>query len=404
MKRSNCFTPIFYVRGLNPPYTEGHIQIVNNMVRALLSQDIGSIIFNYRYNLIHSENHKAQKEERFEQTIPIVYREDVFHGGRHSILAYSSLMETLATLKFLSVEKNLISSGRYYVVNIVNAFRYPRILVKKLLKVPIVAHFYMRKAILKSLVKLVVDKADTIITSSQTVAHHLEKTYNISRKKTEIVYPPIDVNLYKPVDKNQVRKNLAISEDDKIILYMGNLRRNRFPEKKVLKTLRDLVETNFRTRLFILAPRNNENIRRSLEIKTEIEKLNLTANVKIKVEDLSENEKSLIYGVADIFLFPSLDPTTSTEPPLTVLEAMASGLPVISSNLSSMREIITDGSNGFLVAFNNEKSLTEKISSLLESDKIMRRFSSNARAYIVKEMSFVVSCKKLVQIYKRTFS
>jgi len=398
LQRSSGFTPIFYVRGLNPPYTEAHIQVVNNIVKALLLQNIDSIIFNYRY-----KNHQNPNEKKFEQNIPIVYRDEVFHGERKSVAVYSSLMETLATLKFLLIEKNLKFNGRHYVVNIVNCFRYPRVFAKEFLKTPIVLHFYMRKAMMGSLVNIIVDKADKIITSSKSVAHYIEKTYNISERKTEILYPPTDVNFYKPVDKNQARRKLGISEKDKVILYIGNLRRERFPEKIVLQVLQCLVKDNIKIKLLIFAPKTDENIRRSVEIKAKVKKLDLTANVKIKAEDLSEKEKSIIYGGSDVFLFPSLDPTVAVEPPLTVLEAMASGLPIVSNDMPSVREMITDEINGLIVPLKNAEcsDLADRISPLLRDDEKITSLSFNARQTIVKKASFAHSCKKLIEIYSQ---
>jgi len=374
------------------------------MIKALSSQNIESIIFNYRYDVIWPNDQKCD-EKRYEQKIPVVNREEVFHGGRKSVTVYSSLMEMLATLKFLLIEKNLESKSDRYVVNVVNCFKYPRFFAKCFLKAPIVPHFYSRKAIRGELAKIIIDKADKIITSSKTVANYLEETYNVNKKKMEILYPPMNVNFYRPSDKNQARRMLRQSEEDEIILYIGNLRRNRFPEEIVLQTLYNLAKEDTKIKLLIFTPRNDENIKRALEIKTKAKKLNLMANIRIKVENLSEKKKHIVYVASDLFLYPSLDPTGAIEPPLTILEAMASGLPVISNDLPSAREIIHDGINGYLVSIRDEQDtgLAEKISELIGNSEIITKLSYNARKCIVEEMSYSNSCIKLINVYKDAF-
>jgi len=400
-----CFTPIFYTRGANHPYTEGCIQVVNNMMKALSLRGIKSVNFNYKYSSISPTNHQTSYQQKVEQKIPLFTREEVFHGERRSIVAYASLMETLTATRLLMAEKSLRidqqSNRRTCVVNIVNCFRYPRVIAKTFLRGSIVLHFYMRREIAGSLVNIAIDKADKIVTSSRTVAHYIEKTYNVKKRKIETLYPPVDMDLYRPINKVRAKEKLGYSEEDRIILYMGNLRRTRFPEEIVLQTLSELIKENRKIQLLIFAPTNSENISRYQEIGARIKKLNLTNRVKIEVKDLSENEKSLAYGGSDIFLFPSIDHATAIEPPLTVLEAMSSGLPVISNNVSSICEMINDGLNGYIVDLNTQESsqLAGKVSSLLMDEEAFTKLSNNSRSSIADKVSFASSCQGLVQIF-----
>ena len=402
-----AITPIFYVRGLNNPYNEGHIQVVNNLVKALLSQKIESIVLNYKYKINSDNTRENFLSKRYEQKIPFFFRETVFHERKKSVVAYSSLMEAILTPKFILTEKSFTSHGHYCVTNVTNCFKYPRVLAKFIFKNPLVVHFYIGQSSNGSLTKVILDKADAIVVSSKTVAMHIQKTQNIETKKIGVVYPPVDTNFYRPINKIHARKRLGISKDEKIILYIGNLSENRFPERIVLDTLKDVTKQYPKTTLLVFAPQSVKNARRSKEIEVNIKKNNLKKFVKVKVQNLSPTQKILFYGLSDLFLFPSLDPSTATEPPLTLLEAMASGLPVVSNDLPSVREIITEGKDGSIVSLegaSESKELTNKLAYLLGNEDVLTNMSTATRNKSVGKMALSVSGRKLLEIYENIFN
>ena len=407
MGKIDNIIPIFYVRGYNPPYTEAHIEVVRSIVKALLLKNIRSVVFNYKYSTDDQnaectlKNREDAGAVKFEQHIPLIDREDLFHRSIKPKIVYASLMETLATPRFLSIERCMSGHGRC-VVNIINCFKYPRIFAKRFSALPIVFHFYKRNMIMENMMRFLVDNIDMIVASSKSLAYHVETKYNVSRMKIEVIYPPVDTKVYKPIDKNESRAKLGLQKEAKIILYMGNLRTSRFPEEIVLQVITKLVKECPDTKLLIFSPRTYENIKRKLEILAKTKRLNLTANVRINVKNLSEEEKIGIYSGSDIFLYPSLTPTAAIEPPLTILEAMASGLPVISNDIPSIKEVVTDRVNGLIFPFRNGEValLEERISSLLRDNNVITELSYNARQNIVKKLSLDNSCRKLVEIYR----
>jgi glycosyltransferase involved in cell wall biosynthesis len=400
-------TPIFYVRGYNPPYTEGHIVIVRNLMKALLLQNIRSVVFNYKYHIgfQNEENNIKNCEDtgkvEFEQYIPLIDRESVFHQGIKSKIVYASLLETLGIPRFLSIEKCMRRSRRC-IVNVINCFRYPRIFAKKFSTSPVILHFYTRKTIMKNTIKMLLNRVDLVITSSKSLACHLEKKYEMGKPKIQTIYPPIDTEFYKPLDKIQSRWRLGLKRSAKLVLYLGNLRKPRFPEDIVLRLMKKLVKKEPEIELLVFSPENNENLKRRMEILSKASALNLRQNVKINVKNLSEVEKRLVYSASDIFFFPSLKSREAVEPPIAVLEAMSCCLPVVSSAVTSISEVITDEVDGLITPFKaeNVSYLRKQISSLLLDEKFSTVLSERARQVIIQKMSFENSCKKLLKIYE----
>jgi len=241
--------------------------------------------------------------------------------------------------------------------------------------------------------------ADLIIASSQGIAQHL-KEKGVVKNKIAIVYPPIDTQLYKPLNKYTVRAKLGLSKEAKIILYIGNLKSERFPEDKILDLMKTLAKDDPEVLLLVFAPISDLNIKRGHEIRKKAEIQNLTDKVKLSVKNLRETEKANIYSASDVFFFPKSDSGIAVEPPLTALEAMASGVLVFAPIHSAMKEIITSGENGFLFETNDVSILSNNLIRFLNDKTLYLKISRNARQTIINKSSFATAGKELIMLQK----
>ena len=82
------------------------------------------------------------------------------------------------------------------------------------------------------------------------------------------------------------------------------------------------------------------------------------------------------YGLSSIYVLPSL----ADAYPLTVLEALASGLPVIISENTGTADIVRDGEHGFIVPIRDVKAIQRAILAVYESPDLLARMSENAAA------------------------
>jgi glycosyltransferase involved in cell wall biosynthesis len=399
MQRFKEFIPIFYTRGLNAPYTEGHIQIARMIMKSLLLFGINSLVLNFKYHVGEPQTEDYFiRESRIQQRIPFFSRDQVF-SGNSAILTYSMLMETLTTPRLLLFENAL--KQRTCVVNIVNCFRYPRIFVKKMSSSPLILHFYFPHLHGRYMMSLFANKADMIIASSQGVAQFLEN-HGIKREKVAIVYPPIDTEFYKHSSKNLAREKLGLPLQSPIILYMGNLRSARFPEDKVLHLIEELISEIPQTILLIFAPESNLNINRAYEIRKKAEILKLNSSIRIYVKNLSEEFKASVYAASDIFFFPEAGPRTAVEPPLTALEAMASGSVVFAPKLSALSEMITNNENGFLFRQNYADNyvLSNQLIQLLTDEQLRYKICQNARQTILNKASLTTVGREMLRLQR----
>lgn len=112
---------------------------------------------------------------------------------------------------------------------------------------------------------------------------------------------------------------------------------------------------------------------------------------------MPEADLPLLYQAADILTFPSVKEGWG----LVALEALASGVPVLASDLPVFREYLTSGENGLLVDPSDEQAITAGMLRLVEDDELRQRLATAGPA-TAKRFSWAATAKAHVTCY-RTF-
>jgi len=103
-----------------------------------------------------------------------------------------------------------------------------------------------------------------------------------------------------------------------------------------------------------------------------------------------------------IFLSPSVHASngdTEGGVPVSIIEASASGMPILSTNHCDIPEVVVDGESGFLVLERNVDALTEKLEFLVSSPGIWEKMGEKGRKYIKKNYNITTQVEKLEEIY-----
>jgi glycosyltransferase involved in cell wall biosynthesis len=109
----------------------------------------------------------------------------------------------------------------------------------------------------------------------------------------------------------------------------------------------------------------------------------------------TETESAAIFARADIFLLPSLFEGT----PLTLIEAMASGLPTITTDTCGMKDVIHHDRNGLLVPIRDAAAVARAVARLGESAQLRGKLGRQAYSDATENFSWQHSARPMVDAY-----
>lgn len=188
--------------------------------------------------------------------------------------------------------------------------------------------------------------------------------------KHKITFYPrgIDIKHFHPSKRNGFFQNrFTVSENDLILLYVG-----RVSKEKNLPVLvhafRKLIAKRQNLRLVVVGDGPY-----LAEMQEAFEGLPVTFTGFLEGEDLAQ-----AYASSDIFIFPSTTDTFGN----VVLEAQASGLPVIVTDKGGPKENLIPEVTGFVVPANNPGTLAETVSMLTDNPDRLQKMKQNARKYM----------------------
>jgi glycosyltransferase involved in cell wall biosynthesis len=107
-----------------------------------------------------------------------------------------------------------------------------------------------------------------------------------------------------------------------------------------------------------------------------------------------------LYQAADVFAFS----TFYENLPFAILEAMSSGLPVVTTNVGGIPEMIEDGKNGFLVQPFNSQELGDRVLYFLEHPAASSEMALLARKTIEERFDWRLIVKKALKVYDEALS
>jgi glycosyltransferase involved in cell wall biosynthesis len=111
---------------------------------------------------------------------------------------------------------------------------------------------------------------------------------------------------------------------------------------------------------------------------------------------VARSEIPKLMNKSSIYVLPSLNEGM----PYTLLEAMASGKPVIGSDISGIKDVVTHGKNGLLVPPRNARALADAIMTLLKDDNLRKIMGQKARELMVKKYSWDEIATRMERLYR----
>ena len=233
----------------------------------------------------------------------------------------------------------------------------------------------------KKISKITLGNSDEITSVSDSLAKNATRIF-ASKKSVAVIPNGVNEQFFS------IKKN-SMSPTRRNILFIGRLHKSKGVD--ILIEAVSIVKKEFSDiRLTIVG---SGSIKDSLITKAK--KLNLEQNILFTGET-DHLKLPNFFKAADILVLPSRREGFG----VVLIEAMASGLPVIGTDTGGISEIIQDNYNGYKFKVNDSKRLSFLISNLLKDDSLYEIMSSNARNYAKENYSISLVSKRYFDLYR----
>jgi glycosyltransferase involved in cell wall biosynthesis len=173
-----------------------------------------------------------------------------------------------------------------------------------------------------------------------------------------------------------------------LITYLGNLQ----PAKGIKEIIEALVYLKEeKLELQVIGEWRDQ------ETKEYCENIIQSNHLHVKFKGLIIGEEKIkALNNSDLFIFT---PNKPEGQPLVILEAMAAGLPIISTDQGAITDCVVDQVNGFIVESNNPKQISDRVKYLMDHPEILKRMGEESRK--IYEEKFTV--KKMIENFENVF-
>jgi len=234
--------------------------------------------------------------------------------------------------------------------------------------------------------------ADRILSVSEDLKTHIVRL-GIDESKVEVVPNGVDTEIFKPAGKEHARNTLNLPQEKNIVLFIGALRKIKGVDY-LIEAAKSFVNTD--TDLYMVG--RDDGLRKSLEKRAE--ELGISSFVKF-TGPVNHEDIPLWISAADMLVLPSL----SEGRPNVILEALSCEVPVVSTDVGGIPELMIEGETGYLVPAKDPEQLSEKINKLLENESRREKMGKYGRESIIQRgLTWEAHAKKTVDIYSELLS
>ncbi len=234
----------------------------------------------------------------------------------------------------------------------------------------------------KPAVTFSINNSDAVTSVSESLKEDTLRLFDI-KKEIDVVPNFIDIEKYNN-PFSECQRDLIAHKDEKIITHISNLRKVKRIDNVI--EIFDRILKNMPARLIIVGEGPEKKPMQQLcKEKGILDKVLFVGN---------SHEVDKILCFSDLFLLPSEHESFG----LVALEAMACGVPVISSNAGGLSEVNIQGVSGFLSDIGDVDDMSKNALKILESPETHLKFKQNA-----KKIAMKFETKNIVPLYEEVY-
>ncbi len=233
--------------------------------------------------------------------------------------------------------------------------------------------------------RLLLRRIDCVIGVSENITNGLKLKYKLFEKNTYTIRNGVDIDKKKrKINKKLIRDEFRLDDNIKIVVMVANFRKVK-NHLLLLRGFKELIKEIDDVKLLLIGqgnqddPENSEGDVRGYLADNGLYDKVILAGHRTDVQD--------ILSIADIFCLTSYREGL----PISILEAMSEGLPVIGTNVPGIKDVVVHEQNGILVRLGDYKALKDAMIKILANEEIKCKYGQAARK-IVEEHYSIKHC------------
>jgi len=272
-------------------------------------------------------------------------------------------------------------------------------------KVPVVVHTFhghvfhsyfgkVKTSIFKLIERRLAKKSDGIIAISEIQKNELAEIHKICpASKIHVIPLGFDLekfHLNKIENRKITREKFNISQDEIAIAIVGRLAPIKNHSLFLDVVEKTLAETTKKIRFFIVGD-GEERERIELRVNQIIEKHGRVIEMTSWIKNIGEFNSGM-----DILCLTSDNEGT----PVSLIEAQAGGLPIVTTDVGGVKDIVLNGETGWVVPKNNISLFTEKLVLLIEDETERLRLSEKGWDFVKSKFHYTILVKNMEEYYQ----
>jgi glycosyltransferase involved in cell wall biosynthesis len=254
-----------------------------------------------------------------------------------------------------------------------------------------VANRFMRK--LANLEAETAEDATLIVTISRYSLEKIQRHYRVDASKVRIAPNGVDVEKFKPISNvGAVREHFGLG-DEPCVLFVGSL----IPRKGLsflVEAAKKIVAEYPATKFLIVGEGPQKK-----ELTAALQAVNLLGNFMF-IGNVKEDLLVALYNCADVFVLPSIQEGQG----IVLLEAQASGKPVVAFDVGGVKEAVRDGETGFLAKRGSVDALADALLKLLLDKTLREKMGASGRKFVSENFTWDICAQKVLNVYREVLS
>lgn len=244
----------------------------------------------------------------------------------------------------------------------------------------------------------VVDAADLLVANTDLEAKQLINLYDAHAGRVEVVHPGVDLDIFRPRERADVRRELGLPVDADVLLFAGRIQPLKGPDV-LLRAVAELLrrDPGLRERLVVpvVGGPSGSGLEHPDALATLAHELGLADVVRF-VPPVAQADLARWYAAATLVAVPSYNESFG----LVAAEAQATGTPVVAAAVGGLTTVVRDGHSGLLVEGHEASDWADAIARVLTEPVLAQRLRSGA-VLQAKGFSWEATAQAMLGGYER---